>query len=84
MENKIVVSSYRAYSSREQARFIRQEANALLEKANEFSTTSRRVDCRTAYKVLARSVQKTRGLPLSIRKNQAHNENPNCTSIGKY
>jgi len=84
MENKIVVSSYRAYSSREQARFIRQEANVLLEKANEFSTTSRRVNRRSAYKVLARSLQKTRGLPFSIRKHQALTELSNYISLAKY
>ena len=84
MENKIVVSSYRAYSSREQARFIRQEANVLLEKANEFSTTSRRVNRRSAYKVLARSLEKTRGLPFSIRKHQALTELSNYISLAKY
>jgi antirestriction protein ArdC/DNA polymerase III epsilon subunit-like protein len=84
MQNKITVSSYRAYSSREQARFIRQEANALLEKANEFSTTSRRVNRRSAYKVLARSLQKTRGLPFSIRKHQALTELSNYISLAKY
>ena len=84
MENKIVVSSYRAYSSREQARFIRQEANVLLEKANEFSTTSRRVNRRSAYKVLARSLKKTRGLPFSIRKHQALTELSNYISLAKY
>jgi antirestriction protein ArdC/DNA polymerase III epsilon subunit-like protein len=84
MQNKIIVSSYRAYSSREQARFIRQEANLLIEKANEFSTTSRRVNRRSAYKVLARSLQKTRGLPFSIRKHQALTELSNYISLAKY
>jgi antirestriction protein ArdC/DNA polymerase III epsilon subunit-like protein len=84
MQNKIIVSSYRAYSSREQARFIRQEANLLIEKANEFSTTSRRVNRRSAYKVLARSLQKTRGLPFSIRKHQALTELSNYVSLAKY
>ena len=84
MQNKIIVSSYRAYSSREQARLIRQEANLLIEKANEFSTTSRRVNRRSAYKVLARSLQKTRGLPFSIRKHQALAELSNYVSLAKY
>ena len=84
MQNKIIVSSYRAYSSREQARLIRQEANLLIEKANEFSTTSRRVNRRSAYKVLARSLQKTRGLPFSIRKHQALTELSNYVSLAKY
>ena len=84
MHNKIIVSSYRAYSSREQARFIRQEANLLIEKANEFSTTSRRVNRRSAYKVLARSLEKTRGLPFSIRKHQAITELSNYISLAKY
>ncbi len=84
MHNKIKVSSYKINSSREQARLIRQEANILLEKANEFSTTSRRVNRRSAYKVLARSLQKTRGLPFSIRKHQALTELSNYVSLAKY
>ncbi len=84
MRNKIVVSSYRAYSSREQARLIRQEANVLIDKANEFSTTSRRVNRRSAYKVLARSLEKTRGLPFSIRKHQAIAELSNYIALAKY
>jgi hypothetical protein len=84
MQNKIIVSSYRAYSSREQARFIREEAYALIEKANEFSTTSRRVNRRSANKVLVRSLQKTRGLPFSIRKHHALTELSNYISLAKY
>ena len=84
MQNKIIVSSYRAYSSREQARLIRQEANLLIENSNQFSTTSRRVNRRSAYKVLARSLQKTRGLPFSIRKHQALTELSNYISLAKY
>lgn len=84
MHNKIIINSHRAYSSREQAHLIRQEAKVLLEQANEFSTTSRRVNRRSAYKVLARSLEKTRGLPFSIRKHQALTELSNYISLAKY
>lgn len=71
MSNIFINREVRVLSSREQARLIRNEALSILEKVNEFSSTSRRVGKRAAYKVISRSLFKSRGLPFSIRKYQA-------------
>jgi antirestriction protein ArdC/superfamily I DNA/RNA helicase/DNA polymerase III epsilon subunit-like protein len=74
----------RVFSTREQARVIRQEALAILEQANEFSTASRRVSKRAAYKVISRSLYETRNLPFSIRKHRAISELSNYIALAKY
>jgi hypothetical protein len=85
MDNKstILRVSERVLSTREQARIIRAEALEILEKANEFSSTSRRVSKRSAYKVIARSLAKSKGLPFSIRKYQAFSELSTYIALAK-
>jgi|688.fasta_scaffold08095_4 antirestriction protein ArdC/DNA polymerase III epsilon subunit-like protein len=85
MDNKspILHTSERVFSTREQARIIRSEALEILEKANEFSSTSRRVSKRSAYKVIARSLAKSKGLPFSIRKYQAFSELSTYIALAK-
>jgi len=84
-KKKIVLySAERVFSSRQQARIIRDEAVAMLETANEFSSTSRRVGKRSAFKVIARSLESTRGLPFSIRKHKAITELSNYISLAKH
>lgn len=84
MSNLFNSTEVRLLSSREQARLIRDEALSILEKVNEFSSTSRRVGKRAAYKVISRSLSKTNGLPFSIRKYQALSELSEYISLAKY
>ena len=81
---KLSQSKVRALSTREQARQIRTEALSVIEKANEFSTATRKVSKRAAYKVISRSLKKSKGLPFSIRKHQALTELSNYISLAKY
>ena len=76
--------SERVFSTREQARIIRLEALQILEKANEFASTSRRVSKRAAYKVISRSLSKTSGLPFSIRKHQAFSDLSDYIALAKH
>ena len=76
--------SERVLSTREQARIIRVEALQILESANEFASTSRRVSKRAAYKVISRSLSKTNGLPFSIRKHQAFSDLSNYIALAKH
>jgi antirestriction protein ArdC/superfamily I DNA/RNA helicase/DNA polymerase III epsilon subunit-like protein len=84
MSNLFNNTEVRLLSSREQARLIRDEALSILEKVNEFSSTSRRVGKRAAYKVISRSLSKTNGLPFSIRKYQALSELSEYIALAKY
>ena len=84
MSNLFINKEVRLLSSREQARLIRDEALSILNKVNEFSSTSRRVGKRAAYKVISRSLSKTDGLPFSIRKYQALSELSTYISLAKH
>ena len=84
MSNLFINKEVRLLSSREQARLIRDEALSILNKVNEFSSTSRRVGKRAAYKVISRSLSKTDGLPFSIRKHQALSELSTYISLAKH
>ena len=84
MSNLFINKEVRLLSSREQARLIRDEALTILNKVNEFSSTSRRVGKRAAYKVISRSLSKTDGLPFSIRKYQALSELSTYISLAKH
>ncbi len=84
MSNLFINRGVRFLSSREQARLIRDEALSILEKVNEFSSTSRRVGKRAAYKVISRSLHRSKGLPFSIRKHQALSELSDYISLAKH
>lgn len=74
----------RVLSTREQARLIRKEVIALVDKANEFSVGSRRVNRKSAYKVISRSLNQSRGLPFSIRKHKAITDLSNYIALAKH
>jgi antirestriction protein ArdC/DNA polymerase III epsilon subunit-like protein len=84
IESKVYKYSARVNSTKDQARIIRSEALSIIEKSNEFSTTSRRVNRRSAFKVISRSLHKTEGLPFSIRKHQALSELSDYISLAKH
>jgi hypothetical protein len=71
-------------STRQQARIIRNEALQMIESANEFTTNSRRVNRRSAFRVISRSLHSSEGLPFSVRKHQALTELSNYISLAKY
>jgi antirestriction protein ArdC/DNA polymerase III epsilon subunit-like protein len=80
----VLKKSKRVFSTREQARIIRSEALAILEKVNEFSSTSRRVSKKSAYKVISRSLHASRDLPFSIRKHQALSDLSDYITLAKH
>ncbi len=79
-----MIFSQRILSTREQARVIRREVIELVDKANEFSVGSRRINRRAAYKVISRSLSQSRDLPFSIRKHKAITDLSNYISLAKY
>ena len=83
-ETLVLKKSKRVFSTREQARIIRSEALAILEKVNEFSSTSRRVSKKSAYKVISRSLYASRDLPFSIRKHQALSDLSDYITLAKH
>jgi len=79
-----MIFNQRVLSTREQARLIRREVIELVDKANEFSTGSRRVNRKAAYKVISRSLSQSRGLPFSIRKHKAITDLSTYIALAKY
>jgi hypothetical protein len=56
----------------------------MIEAANEFTTNTRRVNRRSAFRVISRSLHSSEGLPFSVRKHQALTELSNYISLAKY
>jgi len=84
-ENSLIIKkSETIFSTRQQARLIRNEALQMIEAANEFTTNTRRVNRRSAFRVISRSLHSSEGLPFSVRKHQALTELSNYISLAKY
>ena len=56
----------------------------MIEAANEFTTNTRRVNRRSAFRVVSRSLHSSEGLPFSVRKHQALTELSNYISLAKH
>jgi antirestriction protein ArdC/superfamily I DNA/RNA helicase/DNA polymerase III epsilon subunit-like protein len=80
----ILSQSETTYSTRQQARLIRNEALQMIEAANEFTTNTRRVNRRSAFRVISRSLHSSEGLPFSVRKHQALTELSNYIALAKH
>ena len=80
----ILSHSETIFSTRQQARIIRSEALQMIEAANEFTTNTRRVNRRSAFRVVSRSLHSSEGLPFSVRKHQALTELSNYISLAKH
>ena len=80
----ILSQSETIFSTRQQARLIRSEALQMIESANEFTTNTRRVNRRSAFRVISRSLHSSEGLPFSVRKHQALTELSNYISLAIY
>jgi antirestriction protein ArdC/DNA polymerase III epsilon subunit-like protein len=80
----ILSQSATTYSTRQQARLIRNEALQMIEAANEFTTNTRRVNRRSAFRVISRSLHSSEGLPFSVRKHQALTELSNYIALAKH
>jgi antirestriction protein ArdC/DNA polymerase III epsilon subunit-like protein len=80
----ILSQSETIFSTRQQARIIRSEALQMIEAANEFTTNTRRVNRRSAFRVISRSLHSSEGLPFSVRKHQALTELSNYIALAKY
>lgn len=84
-ENSLIIKkSETTFSTRQQARNIRSEALTLIETANEFTTNTRRVNRRSAFRVISRSLHSSEGLPFSVRKHQALVDLSNYISLAKH
>lgn len=80
----VLSQSETTFSTRQQARIIRSEALQMIEAANEFTTNTRRVNRRSAFRVISRSLHSSEGLPFSVRKHQALTELSNYISLAKH
>jgi antirestriction protein ArdC/DNA polymerase III epsilon subunit-like protein len=56
----------------------------MIEAANEFTTNTRRVNRRSAFRVVSRSLHSSEGLPFSVRKHQALTELSNYIALAKH
>jgi antirestriction protein ArdC/superfamily I DNA/RNA helicase/DNA polymerase III epsilon subunit-like protein len=80
----VLSQSETTFSTRQQARIIRSEALQMIEAANEFTTNTRRVNRRSAFRVVSRSLHSSEGLPFSVRKHQALTELSNYIALAKH
>lgn len=80
----VLSQSETTFSTRQQARIIRSEALQMIEAANEFTTNTRRVNRRSAFRVISRSLHSSEGLPFSVRKHQALTELSNYIALAKH
>lgn len=84
-ENSLIIKkSETTFSTRQQARLIRNEALQMIEASNQFTTNTRRINRRSAFRVISRSLHSSEGLPFSVRKHQALTELSNYISLAKY